>query len=195
VIAGLGVLAVLGVLAAGCGDDGGGAAGERTTTTVEPAVTTTTVPEDPWAVPEEIDEAYVQRVLQELYRLDGDALRIAVREGIVTEEVIEIVRSVYVPGELPYRLNELLEGAADGFEGVLRPPGDIAVTADEVVRIRTECLVVRAVHDFGAVSSRGASRLVSFVELFRGPGNGTGWVLGTNSVGPDEAIPEGLECA
>jgi hypothetical protein len=195
VIAGLGVLAVLGVLAAGCGDDGGGAAAERTTTTVAPAVTTTTVPEDPWAVPEEIDEAYVQRVLQELYRLDGDVRRVAVREGGVTEEVIELVQALYVPEEAVWRLNELVEGSASGFEGVLRPPGDIAVRAEEVVRIRTECVVVRAAHDFSAVSTSGATDVVVFVELFRGPGNGTGWLFGTASVGPGGSLPEDLECA
>jgi hypothetical protein len=67
----------LGALAA-CGDDGESGAG--TTTTTRPtttSTTTTTEPEDPWAVPDQIDEAYVQRVLTELYRLDGEARRIA----------------------------------------------------------------------------------------------------------------------
>jgi hypothetical protein len=181
---------------AACGDDGERAAG--TTTTVRPTTTsstTTTEPEDPWAVPENIDEAYVQRVLTELYRLDGEARRIAVREDVVTEDVIERAQQIYIPEEAAERLNRLMELGVRGFEGLLRPPGSVKVEVSGLERRRPDCVVVRVLQDFTAVSADGLKDVVSFVELFRGPGNDTGWLLGSNSVGPDGQSPEEFECA
>jgi hypothetical protein len=193
VIAGL-ALGLLGALAAGCGDDGGGAAAERTTTTAEPAVTTTTEPEDPWAVPEEIDEAYVQRVLQELYRLDGDARRIAVREGIVTEEVIEIVQSMSVDSRVAERIGALQDWSLEGFEGALDPPGDVSLSVLGLERLGVDCVVAEVAQDFTAVSSKGAKNVRSFIVLIRGEKNHTNWLLVSNSVGPEGGPPEDLEC-
>ena len=67
-----GALITVGLLAAACSDDdeGGSTTTERDTTTTESTTTT-----QDWTVPEEIDEDYVERVLNELYRIEGEALR------------------------------------------------------------------------------------------------------------------------
>ena len=86
------LVALLGV----CGDDDDDAAGttvpEATTTTVAP--TTTTAAPDPFTVPADpadIDEAYVEAVLAELERINGDALRLMISDGAspAVREMIE----------------------------------------------------------------------------------------------------------
>ena len=68
-----GALITVGLLAAGCSDDDGDEGG---TTTTESTTTTT----EDWTVPDEIDEEYVERVLNELYQTDR-RWRCAFRRG------------------------------------------------------------------------------------------------------------------
>ena len=72
---GLVSLLLVAAVLTGCGDDGEEAA---TTTTTRPRTTTTT---DPFAVPDPIDAAYVQRVVTEHERVLGDAFRLAMEEA------------------------------------------------------------------------------------------------------------------
>lgn len=185
---------------AACGDDGEDVAG--TTTTTRPTTTSstaTTEPEDPWAVPEDIDEAYVQRVLTELYRLDGEARRIAVREGMVTEEVIELVQRVYAPKGAAERGNELIESSIDRFPGVHDPPGDVRLTVQQIELQRQDapsprCVVVSISADFTAVVENGSDDLRYFVELVEGEGNETGWLIRNEAVRSDGSRPDNMDC-
>ena len=70
---------VLALLAAACGDDDGASPDSTTTTTSAPEETTTSV--DPFTVPDEITVEYVEAVLTELEKINGDALRLGVAEG------------------------------------------------------------------------------------------------------------------
>lgn len=102
---GAAVVAV-GLTLAGCGDDEPEDPFAATTTApillgddaVSTTTTATTTPPtfpplgpDPFAVPADdsvITEVYVEAVLNELSRLDGDALRLSVAEGLVPTEAI-----------------------------------------------------------------------------------------------------------
>jgi ABC-type transporter Mla MlaB component len=151
VIAGL-ALGLVGVPAAGCGDDGGEAAPERTTTTAEPAVTTTTEPEDPWAVPEEIDEAYVQRVLEELYRLQGDLTREVIAEGAVTANAVSGFQTIYGASMAVVQINGLLEAGHSGFVGFRANPGNTRVEVADIINADRECIAVLVHLDFSEVA-------------------------------------------
>ncbi len=97
-----GALITVGLLAAGCSDDDGDEGG---TTTTESTTTTT----EDWTVPDEIDEEYVERVLNELYQMIGEgcaadwmaaesmsrveAIYEAVYEPLTAEQFIDAARS------------------------------------------------------------------------------------------------------
>ena len=124
-----------------------------TTTTDAP---TTTEPTDPWAVPDEIDEAYVQRVLTKLYEIEGDARRIAVREGLVTEEVLNLLNSIYSEDRAIFIINSFAEAAVTGFEGVKRPPGDVAIRVQTIHRGTEQCIFAKATVSYNAVATNPA---------------------------------------
>ena len=52
-------------------------------------------PEDPYAVPDEIDEDYVQRILDVFASIEGDALREIAASGMYTPEADELYASIY----------------------------------------------------------------------------------------------------
>jgi hypothetical protein len=180
---------------AACGDDGERAAG--TTTTVRPTTTsstTTTEPEDPWAVPENIDEAYVQRVLTELYRLDGEARRIAVREGMVTEEVIEFVQRIYIADEAAAWLDSLIEWSVDRFDGVIEPPGNVEISVEQVDLRSEACVVVRVIQDFSGISTAGVTGQAAYLAMHRSSGNHTEWLLGRNAMAQEGEVLADMGC-
>jgi len=88
----LGVALLLGACSgSGAGSDGAASALPSATSSrpaatapaAAPGPTTTTAPADPYAVPEVIDAAYVNRVLAALYAIDGDTTREVLATGRV----------------------------------------------------------------------------------------------------------------
>ena len=57
-------------------------------------------PDDPFAIPDEIDEDYVQRVLDVFASIEGDALREIAASGMYTPEADELYASIYAEGVL-----------------------------------------------------------------------------------------------
>ena len=79
------LLVVTTLVVAAC-SSGSGEAEQRTTVPTAPALTTTT---NPYAVPEVIDAAYVNRVLTGLDAAVGDVVRIVLAAGHVTPESLD----------------------------------------------------------------------------------------------------------
>ncbi|HVE46393.1 MAG TPA: hypothetical protein VNA57_06565 [Acidimicrobiales bacterium] len=119
-------------------------------TTRQPTPTTTTTPEDPYAIPKVIDEAYVNRVLAALDQIDGDALREVVSKGAVTFESVERIRAIYNDPEY--------EQQSDGLRDVVKdlgrfrnPPGNRKTTVLRLPHVNTTCIVTNVTADFGQV--------------------------------------------
>jgi hypothetical protein len=178
-----GVVVLLLVAAAGCGDDDGAAPATTTSTTADTTTTTTEADDDAaededddaWAVPDPIDEAYVEAVLTELYRLQGDALRQAMDSGEVTEDVIGTFAAVYDEGLAATQISGLVELAADGFPGLHDPPGDVGVSVVEVVSAGPECIAAMAHLDFSPVALEPGVVPFDAVVLGRSPASPVGW--------------------
>jgi hypothetical protein len=196
--AGVVALLLATAMIAACGDDGESAA--DTTTTARPTTTsstTTTEPDDPWAVPDDIDEAYVQRVLTELYRLDGEATRLAISEGVVTDQVIELVRHVFVDELAAAHLNALVEDAHAGFPGYVDPPGDASVQLVELLAASRSCVSVVIELDFSPMVVSPTARPLSYVVLRpASAGNAPGWRINWLEVVERREIPhEADQCS
>lgn len=155
-------LLVLLLLVAGCTDTSGGA-GTATTTTTGPvpaiATTVTQVPTTtlapgvapPFQMPAVVDVAYVQRLLDTVYRLDGEATRRAFVTGAPDAEVDERLVAIFGDPALTEAKQVLADQAADGFTRLANPPGDATVRVLEVLQAAPACIVVRADLDRGPV--------------------------------------------
>ncbi|HEX7167976.1 MAG TPA: hypothetical protein VF230_13445 [Acidimicrobiales bacterium] len=189
----LGVLLALLLAFGGCnGDDGEG--GSERTTTVPTASTTTTAHADPYAIPAVIDEAYAQKVVNELDRIDGAATRIVVSEGRFTEDAATHVAAVYLQPELDEQLRLWTDDVRDGLEEYLAPPGDVRSTVTRVLVAKPGCIQVEVDRDFSDVARDADKSALSFMTLLPKNGsqdrrslNATPWMVAaavTNTTAP-----------
>ncbi|HVM07331.1 MAG TPA: hypothetical protein VM345_02620 [Acidimicrobiales bacterium] len=118
--------------------------------TVPPATSTTTMaaPADPYAIPETIDIAYVQRVIDKLYEIDGDATRIIAARQELVPEAARILQAIYLPDELNRQLKLWGDAVAQGLEPLKDPPGNIAATITQLIVTDKSCISFRAERDF-----------------------------------------------
>ena len=119
---------------------------EATTSTA--AAPTSTVPPE-FAVPAVIDLPYVQRVLEVIYHLDGEATRRAYATKAVDAEVDERLVAIFGEPRLSNSKKVLRDNAGDGFRTFANPPGDAKVRAVEIIEATPTCIVVRADLDYG----------------------------------------------
>lgn len=119
---------------------------------------TTTVAPDDWSVPAVIDAAYVERVLAELDRIDGEAARIIVAEGELVPAAVDRMRAIYGTDELNRRFAALGELIADDFAGMKIPPGNRRTTVEAIVDSSQDCLLVDVRRDLSAVAANPPDR-------------------------------------
>jgi hypothetical protein len=174
------------VLLAGCKDTGASSPPETIpdpTTTLEPpslpSTTATTTLADPFAVPAVIDLAYVQRVLEAIYHLDGELTRHIYAKKLPDAEFEARLRAIFAGEELAGSKRILQENAAEGFARFANPPGDPVVRATEIIQATPTCMVVRAELDFRPqYKNPGSKDPPAVIELRRFevlPFNPTGW--------------------
>jgi hypothetical protein len=203
-------LAVVLVLAAAAACGGGDAGGDdavaasttttpatstsTSTTTTTSSTTTTTEPADPWAVPDEIDEPYVERVLTKLYAIQGRATRIAVKEGLVPQRAVALLQTAFSDRVAAAYANALSNEALDGFPSYRSSPGNPAVAIDELIEQRASCLAARGELDFSPASIDSLDPVKTSFRLGKDDSgrNPTGWILDLLEV--DEGAPKGITC-
>jgi hypothetical protein len=148
-----GVTAVLvGSLAvAGCSGNGGDDARRPTATVAtEPATTTTTgVPVD--QVPAVIDVAYVQRVIDALDRVEGDAVRELVRARVPNREFYERIRAIYLDPQFQRVQESYGLSAAANLSTLVENPGDPATRIERLITASSECIFATDIRDFGPI--------------------------------------------
>ncbi len=189
------------VLLLGC--TGGDEAGSSTTsppetmTTVE--ATTTTAAPDPFSIPEDpedIDAAYVEAVLAELERINGDALRLAISEGL-SPQARELLESTYTRELGGVLISVLVDESQQGFPGVRENPGDVRTTVTAVLVAQLDCVSADVVQDYSEVGPEPLS-LMTRVELRPAvpgsPSNPTPWVYSLRQPAGGE-IPFPEPCA
>lgn len=185
-------LALLAVTALGCsGDDAADA--ERTGTTASTASTATTH-EDPFAVPDEIGTAYVERATNELLHVLDNASRVAIEDGAVTDDVRATIRAVYAEETAPLIIEDLENQAAAGFPGVKSPPGDTVASIESIREATSICIVADGRLDFSDVLTSPGDPIPAVVVLREAsestPHNATGWVIG--AISPRDQFEPGI---
>ena len=176
---------------AGCtGDDKSGARRPTATVATEPATTTTTgVPVD--QVPAVIDVAYVQRVIDALDRVEGDAVRELVRAGVPNREFYERIRAIYLDPQFERVQESYGLSAADGLSALATSPGNPITMINSIITATSECIFATDVRDFGPmlkVSPDEASKR-NYLGLGRKDAaldpsarNPTAWMIGFDGV-------------
>jgi hypothetical protein len=150
-----GMLVVGGACSGGGGDDDDGGSSSVTVpedTAVDDATTTTTTAgsaDAAFAVPATIDDAYVNRVLAELDRVQGDVFRRIVANGSFAQADLVPLRAVFNDPELT--------GQAQGFATLVgsidrarKPPGDNRTTVVRLLTARPDCIYAETTVDVSA---------------------------------------------
>lgn len=106
------------------------------TTTGPRTVAPDVIPQDE----SQITEEYVEQVLNELFGVSGQALRIAMQAGLVEENAITLIEATSSSNTVTDDLNELLGITSSGFEGIRHNPTSLSATVREVVHARPNCV-------------------------------------------------------
>lgn len=149
------VLAAATVLALTGGACSSGGAGRPDPTRPAPlaptSTTDTTEPADPYAIPEVIDEAYVNRVLAALDQIDGDSLRDVVSKGAVSFESFERIRAIYNDPEYDQQSDGLRDLVKEDLGRFKSPPGNRKTVVFRLPHVSPTCIVTNVRADFSEV--------------------------------------------
>ena len=153
-----------------------------TTSSSAPAPTTaapTTTEPDPWAVPENPDAAYFERVLNELEAGLTEATRLALGAGEVTEDATRLLAEVSTGINLEYNLRGL-ESLVSADQQLLTLDVGPSIEVLGVVNRQDEGVVVETIVSYdGVYIARRAPDDVVF-EIVQAPRSGTnrtGWLV------------------
>ena len=140
----VGVLSVV-----GCSDRGDDATrGPTATVRNEPATTTSSVvPVD--QVPAVIDVAYVQRVVDALDHVMGDAVRALVAAKAPDREFYERLRAVYLDPEFERVQASFGRSAANDLAGFSESPGDPITTVGRIITAAHDCIFAEVDRNLG----------------------------------------------
>lgn len=167
-----------------------------TTPTTVAETTTTTV--SPFAVPDVIDIPYVQRVLEEIYRLDGEAVRHLYASKLPDKEFALRQEAIFGGQTLKESVRILSERATTELDAFASPPGNPTVKARELIQTSVRCMIVLADLSFSPFyrSSEVGPSDPSYIYLFRAEHskyNSTGWGI-TRSGRPPAGQSGLLKC-
>ena len=144
------------------------------------------------------ETATIDRVLAGLDGVMGDTQRILVREGRITPEVTERLRSIYVGPELLNQIDAFRADVANGLVGVKNPPGNRVTTVSRLITVSPICIFVEVTRDYAPVTAGAAPRPASLyvVLVTKSEGddprelNPTPWAMLYDGVQVDGSQPE-----
>jgi hypothetical protein len=184
------------LLLTSCGGGGSGAPAARSSATV-PTVPPSTVPADPYAVPEVIDAAYLNRVFVALEHVDGDATRLIVANKKLIPEAAQRLISIYDEEELHAQTDLWLDLLAKDMSGFKTPPGDRKTNVDRVISATAQCLYVAVARDYRDISAHAGPPNVEYVALkplaaVRNSAhfNPTPWMIASEGSRSDGGVPD-----
>lgn len=192
----LSVAALLGLGACSADEEALGPAG---TVGTAPTTTLTTLrPIDPAVIPEDpadIDEAYVQAVVDALFAVDARATKIFVETGLLEREAIDILRAIYLPDEVDRQVNAWGQTFARGSETLLK--GALKNVVLRVIDVADDCVYVEVLRDYSETTTRDVTPGTIYLGLTpkeRGDDpaslNATPWMLFMDGLNEDGSEPE-----
>ncbi|MGH9166189.1 MAG: hypothetical protein ACRDZW_11880 [Acidimicrobiales bacterium] len=149
----------LAIVGAACSGGGGDASGGGTTTpppSGSRAPSTTSTPTtraseaESFAIPEVIDEAYVNRILAKLYSIDGDVVRKLVARTITPAD-FKLERAIFNDPQYDVELEVLRRDLNRSAEGLKQPPGNRKVRVRRLIAVDKQCVVAEVTVDFADV--------------------------------------------
>ena len=178
------------LVATACGGGDQSEAGPTATVPPAPASTTTT---NPYAVPEVIDAAYVNRVLEGLDAAYGDVLRLVAATKTIPPEAFDRLKAIYLnPEAMQLRLDALSLAVGTGLKGYRSPPGNQVSAVQEVISAGRDCIFARVSRDFSQVVTEHRDSpiewlgLKSMEESRSGPAyNPTPWMIVAEGIRSD----------
>lgn len=138
------LLAAVALLGACSGGDGG-----RTDDTLPPRGSSTTSTTVDYSVPAVIDVAYVEKVMEALDHVYGDAIRILAREREITKDFLEHLAAIYGDRFFELAQRAWVREVADELPTLAEHPRDPTTEITELVQATPECVVARVFRDFG----------------------------------------------
>jgi len=178
---GLGCLVALTLVFGACNRDTDEPSPPRATSTS----TTTTAPADPYAIPDTIDVAYVQRVIDKLYEIEAEAAAEIVANKELVPSAAEKLRSIYAVDELNAQLRawgDIVSG--DELNSFKNPPGPVEVSVVRIGTATATCVRVETLEDATPTAVSPQTPYSNFLRLIRAaPGqNPTPWVIAEESL-------------
>ena len=187
------------LLCASACSEGEAALGPAGSLGTAPATPSTTAREiDPAVIPDDladIDEAYVQVVVDALFEVDAKATEIFVETQEVDEDAVDILGAIYVPDEVERQVYIWGQDLTMGGDELL--PGVLHNEVTRVVDVTENCVYVEVESGYSDVLSREV--LLSFNYLGLTPKregddpqglNQTAWMMFMNAVEPDGSEPK-----
>ncbi len=168
--------------------------------TAAPTTTTT----DPYAAPNPIDVAYVNRVLAGLDAVLGDVVRLVVVSRTIPREAADRLTALYgTDASLNLRLDSLSRDVAFRLNDFKQQPGNPTTIVWDLISAGPSCVFARVTRDYSAVaaspSAEPAVQWIAVVPLdaSRDPGryNRTGWSFVYDGFEPGRVPPQVDPCA
>lgn len=161
------------------------------TTTAPTTVAPTTSTSLGFERPAIIDVPYVQRVVDEIYRLEGEAARHLYANKVPDAEFNDRLEAILGEPALKDAKSVFGRASADGLRIFADPPGDPVVKIRSIVEFTQTCILARADLDFRPLFKDAERRQPDgLVQLNPGdvlPLNPTGWgVVGAGVLAPGQ---------
>jgi hypothetical protein len=130
-----------------------------------PTTTSTTArPIDPAVIPTDpadIDEAYVQAVVDALFKVDAKATEIFVETQRLEPEAIEYLRAIYVPEEVDRQIN--IWGQDLALRGDELLVGTLGNDVQRVIDVKSDCVYVEVRRDYSATTTRKSEKRSTYL--------------------------------
>lgn len=185
------VLLVVVALLGACNGGGGG----RPDDTLPPRASTSTTVD--YSVPAVIDVAYVEKVMEALDHVYGDAIRLLARERQITTDFLEHLAAIYTPSEFELVQQVWVRDVASGLRGLLAEPRDPETTVTRMLRAEPLCIVAAVDRRFAPTRDRPDPKTPQrYIGLIRKPEvqphgelNPTPWVMSFDGFKQDGSEP------
>ncbi|MBW3546773.1 MAG: hypothetical protein KY452_01360 [Actinobacteria bacterium] len=185
------------LLVGGCSDGGEPPPPAATVPSEVPTSSTAPAP-DPAVIPDdpaEIDEEYVQAVVDELFAVDAKATEIFVTTKTLDERGKEYLRAIYTEEEVEREVNSWFHALGSRSENLLSGP--LRNDVQHIITATGDCIYVEVLRDYSQTTTRDVGSRTVFLGLTpKRPGddpeglNPTPWMLFMDGFNPDGSRPE-----
>jgi hypothetical protein len=149
-----------------------------------------------YAIPRQITAPYVQRVLNALNAVDGDATRLIVAHRSLIKPAVYRLQAIDADSWFTEVTSTWADDLASGLQNYRSVPGNQRDTVQKIISASPSCVYVQAVSDFRASTVTPEPPHVNYIELVRlppgrdkGGWNTTPWMIGVEGWNSQGLMP------